>query len=94
MVRVLIERTLSEAMEREFHEALRTARQSAMTFPGYISGETLRDVANPCHHVVISTWRSAQDWENWVHSEERQRLLAAITPCLDEPEVYKVLEPM
>ena len=94
MIRVLIERTISESMEREFHEAQRSARQSAMTFPGYISGETLRDVANPCHHVVISTWRSAQDWEKWAHSEERQHLLAAISPCLDEPESDKVLEPM
>ncbi len=94
MVRVLIKRKVVEAMEPVFHQGLREARKTAVGFPGYISGETLRDIANPHHHVIISTWRSAEDWERWLTSEERQRVDAAVGPCLEEPETYMVMEAM
>ncbi len=94
MIRVLIDRTVADNMEAEFHTALKTARKSAAGFPGYISGETLRDVSNSHHHVVISTWRSIPDWETWLASEERQQLVTATSMCLDEPTTFTVLEPM
>ena len=94
MIRVLIERKVVESMEPAFHQGLRETRQSAVGFPGYISGETLRDVENPHHHVIISTWRSVNDWSNWLHSEQRQRVLTAVAPCLEEPETFLVMEPM
>jgi heme-degrading monooxygenase HmoA len=94
MIRVLIERKVAESMESAFHKGLREARQSAVGFPGYISGETLRDVDNSSHHVIISTWRSVNDWNRWLASDERMQVEAAIGPCLDEPETHLVMEPM
>ena len=66
MIRVLIDRHLADGMEHEAELALMDARHEAMRIPGYISGETLRDIGDVQHYLVISTWRSQRDWEVWV----------------------------
>jgi hypothetical protein len=39
-------------MEESFRVAMREMRREPVYAPGYIGGETLRDVANPAHYVV------------------------------------------
>jgi len=34
--------------------ALREMRRDAVHAPGYISGKTLRDVADPAHYVIVA----------------------------------------
>jgi heme-degrading monooxygenase HmoA len=58
-------------MEDSFRAAMREMRWEAVYAPGYIGGETLRDVAAPGHYVVISTWRSQADWDAWAVSAAR-----------------------
>ncbi len=94
MIRVLLERRVAEGLEAAFDQVLRDVRQGAVHFPGYISGESLRDPANPHHFFVISTWRSKRDWDAWEHSEERERFQVRMTPLLEERERVTVLEPL
>ena len=58
----------------------------------YIEGESLRDPHNLRHNVVISSWRSLPDWDRWVSSPIRERVLAMISPMLEEPEKITVLQ--
>jgi heme-degrading monooxygenase HmoA len=92
MIRVLIERYFAQGMEEELRKVEMEARQAAMRISGYISGETLRDTDNAQHNVVISTWRSREDWERWAASETRQKTLNRVSPFLLEPERITVLE--
>ena len=92
MVRVLIERRVSQGMLGDFHQALRKMRLEALHRSGYISGESWRNAKNPNHFVVISSWISRDDWEAWASSEERRKVMALIGPMLDEPEKVTVLE--
>jgi heme-degrading monooxygenase HmoA len=94
MVRVLIERRLSPGGAESFAKIMREMRRDAVHAPGYISGETLRDVADPHHSVVVSTWRSREDWDAWAVSAPRARARQAIAPLLAEPERVTVLEPV
>ncbi|GAB4264529.1 MAG: hypothetical protein Kow0092_16260 [Deferrisomatales bacterium] len=94
MVRVLIERRISEGMVEAYNLALREMRLQAVQKAGYISGESLRDVTDPFHYVVISTWNAASDWNAWFQSEARRTVLAKIAPMLQEPERITVLEPV
>lgn len=94
MIRVLIERVFAEGMDEELRKAEMDARQQAMRIPGYISGETLRDVDDPQRNVVISTWRSIEDWEAWKSSEARNSVLQSLKPMLVEPERITVLQPL
>ena len=92
MIRVLIERRLIERVDTFAHEALRELRHEAIKKPGYISGETLRDVDDPNHYIVISSWQSRRDWETWYKSEERSRADEQFRAVLTEPEKITVFE--
>jgi heme-degrading monooxygenase HmoA len=71
-VKVLIYRKIKSRKEKELSEAVRALRFKAMSAPGYISGETLRSAEEPSIHLVISTWRSIENWNNWFNSPERK----------------------
>ncbi len=89
MIRVLIERRVAEGMVEVYQLAVREVRREATQQPGYISGETLRDAADPCRYVIISTWKVEADWERWAGADARRR----IAPLLKEPERVSVPRP-
>jgi quinol monooxygenase YgiN len=93
MIRVLIERRLSPGTAETFAALMREMRRDAVQARGYISGETLRDVDDPHHSVIVSTWRSQPDWDAWAVSPARQRARQRIAPLLAQPERVTVLEP-
>lgn len=93
MVRVLIERWLAEGEVHLLHESMRELRREALNVPGYVSGETLCDVADPTHYVVIATWRSIKEWQDWKASEVRTKVEERIRPLLMADEKFTVLEP-
>jgi heme-degrading monooxygenase HmoA len=92
MVRVVIERKLSREGDEEIQRAMRDLRREAIHQPGYVSGETLRDTANPHHFVILSTWRTREAWETWANSGRRRELEARIGEMLGEPERITVCE--
>ena len=92
MVRVLIERHFASGHESTWQQGLVELRQEASQIPGYISGETLRDVADPLHFIVISTWANRHAWEAWLASEERANRVTPIQLLLREPERVQVYE--
>jgi heme-degrading monooxygenase HmoA len=94
MVRVLIERWLAKGEEHLLHEAMRELRREALHVPGYVSGETLRDASDPTHYVVISTWRSIKQWQDWADSEMRKKIEERVRPLLMADERFTVLEPV
>jgi heme-degrading monooxygenase HmoA len=57
---------------------------------GYISGETLRNVNNPEEYVVISTWRSLEDWQRWFANEKRAELEGKVDALIGSPTIYKI----
>jgi quinol monooxygenase YgiN len=93
MVRVLIERRLRPGSEAAFLAAMRDMRRDAVHAAGYVSGETLVDVDDPGHSVVVSTWTSPAGWDAWAVSDARSRARARIAPLLVEAERVTVLAP-
>jgi heme-degrading monooxygenase HmoA len=92
MIRVLIERRLIEHVETFAYDAFREIRHEAIKKPGYISGETLRDIDDPNHFIVISSWQSREDWNAWASSEERLQADEQFRAALAETEKITVLE--
>jgi heme-degrading monooxygenase HmoA len=84
-VKILIYRKIKPGKEKELSEAVRALRFKAMVAPGYISGETLRSVEDPSIQLVISTWKSIEDWKNWFNTRERQAFQEKIDVILEEP---------
>ena len=94
MIQVLIERRLIEGTDMIVHDTFRRIRNEAIKIPGYISAEIYRDEDDPNHYVVISSWRSREDWDAWARSEERRQANGAFQSLLRESEEITVLEPV
>ena len=91
MVKVLMERTIRGENVAHIVRLLRHLRVMAMQQPGYITGETWHRVDDPNYYLVISTWESLADWQNWQNHQERQRMTAEIDSYLESPTRTRVL---
>ncbi len=84
-VKILIHRKIKPGKEKELSEAVRALRFKAMVARGYISGETLRSIEDPSVHLVISTWKGIEDWNNWFNTPERKAFQQKVDAILEEP---------
>jgi len=71
-------------------------RSLATVQSGYISGETFRLIDPPeeSEFLVVSVWRSVEDWKRWLHSSERtaiQQEIDALTRTETEYRIYESL---
>ena len=89
-LKVLIERRVPKDKQTEALTLLTQIRAAASIQPGYISGETLRNQDNPEEYIVISSWHSLEDWNNWKATEERASIQGRIDSLLGSPTQYRV----
>lgn len=87
MVKVMVKRQTKKDTEVEVHDSLVELRAAAMRQPGYVSGETLVNTANPREILVISTWLSLKHWKAWQESRQRVELGDALRPFVLEEQV-------
>jgi heme-degrading monooxygenase HmoA len=69
---------------------LAEARKLAFRQPGYISGETLRNVHDQEEYMVISTWKSRDAWEGWLANQKRVETESQVDALLGTSTTYKV----
>lgn len=91
-VKVLIKRKVPKGKELDLVKLITRLRSMATRQPGYISGETMRNVQDKDEYLVISTWQSADDWEDWKTNEERKTIQAEIDALLGETTRYEVYQ--
>ena len=89
-VKILITRTVPGNKGKEMLKLFKEMRSLATSQPGYISGETLKSNDRPDVFLVISTWQSAQDWETWLLSKERQKIQEKIDLLLGGHTHYEM----
>lgn len=91
MIHVLIERHIVDGMLSTYEENTRSALQTTYIVPGFISGETFSNSRDPHHRFVLCKWSTINDWNNWVKSEKRKKVLDMIRPTLKHGERITVL---
>ena len=89
-VKILITRTVPEGKAKDMIPLFKQMRALAITQPGYISGETLKSSDRPDTFLVISSWQSADDWEKWLLSDERQAIQTKIDALLGGKTEYEM----
>jgi heme-degrading monooxygenase HmoA len=89
-VKIIIKRKIPKGKEGQLLPLLLELRSKATTQPGYISGETLRNVNDPEDYVVISTWQSVEDWKAWEASKGRAEMQNKIDSLLGARTTYGV----
>lgn len=89
-VKVILLRRVPVEKESFLRPLLLKLRSLAMTQPGYVSGETLMNADDPEEFLVISSWRSVEDWNNWLGSEQRAGLQKEVDDLLGQDTYYQV----
>jgi heme-degrading monooxygenase HmoA len=91
-VKILIKRRLPLDKVKYIAAIFRQIRIRALEQEGYISSETLRNIDNPQEFLVISTWRSLEDWQKWLNSSQRNELHSKVDMLLDGGTTYEAYE--
>jgi len=89
-VKIFIKRNVTESTLEELTSLFQKMRGVCLMQPGYISGQTLKRLDSPGERLVISTWRSIEDWENWFKSPERREIQLEIDSLLGEETTYAI----
>ncbi len=94
-VSVMIKRKVKQGEQaRKLIPMILQLRALATYQPGYISGETLRNIEHPEECLVISNWESHADWKNWLESKERTAINSRIEALTGDPTEYNIYETM
>ena len=91
-VKIFIKRIVPDNSIPELTVLLKRLRSVTLMQPGYISGQTLKrlDKVNEC--MVISNWRSVEDWNNWVNNTKRIAIQDEIDRLLGQQIEYSIYE--
>ena len=93
-VRVIIKRKIRTDNPKGLFSLLTELRDHAKNQPGYISGETLKNIDDPQEFLVVSNWKTVADWNNWVSSKERRDIQGRVDSLIGERTFYDVFEPV
>ncbi len=87
--KILIKRTFKDGNTLQIVNLLNDMRALAMSFPGYQSGETLVESGSSNSMVVISTWKSMEEWQVWRDSQDRKNFEAMLEVYQERPTVVE-----
>jgi len=93
MIKVFIEQHCQPGKEERFRDLMIELRDMAMRQRGYISGETLRDLINPSHFKIISTWSTLEDWKTWQGSLQRMLIDEKMEPMTNNGRKLRIFTP-
>jgi len=89
-VKIVIKRIVLRGRELELLPLVKELRILTIRQNGYISGETLRRIDKPGETVVVSTWESVEDWNQWVQSPARAAIQEKIDTLLGKETTYEI----
>lgn len=67
-------------------------RSMAAIQSGYITDQTFSSLDREGEYLVISTWGRLEDWNKWMHSDERQGIQKQIDEITGEKTEYRYYE--
>jgi len=91
-IKALIKRKVPRDKARNMLHLFMEMRTLATAQPGYISGETMKSIDDPDVYLIISTWESADDWEKWLLSKERQAIQRKMDALLGGNTTYEIFQ--
>ena len=93
-IQVIIKRKWQTDKPEALLPLLTELRSLAKKQPGYISGETLRSLDDPEDYMVVSKWKTVDDWNQWLRSEKRRNLQGQVDSLIGEKTFYEIFEPV
>lgn len=89
-VKIIISRTVSNDQRAAVKPFVAELHALAWRSKGYISGEALVNQENTEERIVISSWQTVENWENFQELEECKQLHYKIDQILGRKTRYTI----
>ncbi len=89
-VKIFIKRKVKAENNAQLAILLKKLRVLTLEQPGYLSGETFNRIDKKDECMVISTWRSVEDWNSWVNDPKRTEIQSVIDELLGQETEYAI----
>ncbi|MBW2653456.1 MAG: antibiotic biosynthesis monooxygenase [Deltaproteobacteria bacterium] len=94
-VSIIIRRTVKdEATAGQLAPLIVQLRSRAAIQPGFLTDQTFSCLDSNDEYLIMSTWNTLDDWNKWMHSEERMAIQIQIDGLLGEKTLYRYYEPI
>jgi len=94
-VSIIIRRTVTdEAMAGKLAPLIVRLRSRASVQPGFLTDQTFSCLDCEGEYLIISVWNTLEDWNRWMHSEERMTIQHQVDALLGEKTIYRYYEPV
>ena len=92
-IKVLISRRFKNEFVHEAHYHNAEMRALATVQPGYVSGKTIINLYDPNEMIIVSTWESKEEWDDWYKSNERKEYYKKLRLALEKGEEISFYTP-
>lgn len=89
-IKIIIIRKVTEVQKSLVEPLLFELHSLAWRSDGYISGETLINVDDLEERIVISSWKSHEDWNAYRENPETQEIHTKVDQILGKATEHKV----
>lgn len=94
-VSIIIRRTVKdETMAAKLAPLIVQLRSRVTVQPGFLTDQTFSCLDCDGEYMIISSWNTLEDWNKWMHSEERMAIQRKIDELLGEKTLYRYYEPV
>jgi heme-degrading monooxygenase HmoA len=94
-VSVIISRSVkSRRMSEKLASLIVQIRSRASVQPGFLTSQTFSCLDCEGEYLVVSTWNTLDDWNRWMHSQERMDIQRQVDELLGEKTLYRYYEPV
>ena len=93
MIKVIIERLVSDGFSNEYEAAAKKILSVVQEAKGYLAGESWCENRDRDCRIIITYWSTTEAWLAWEASSEREKALHDLLPSLQQEERILVLEP-
>ncbi len=94
MVTIITEVEVRDGADREWDAIMAARMTKAKKRPGWVGGQLLSSDDEPAKRVIVGTWKTRADWEEWHHDPlfaETRRQLDALVNGSERHEWHDVL---
>ena len=94
-VTIIIRRTITdESKASQLAPLIVQLRSLAAVQPGFLTDQTFSCLDSEGEYMIMSTWNLLEDWNKWMHSEERMAIQRQVDELLGEKTRYRYYEPI
>lgn len=92
-VKIISRRVFKIKQKEKLIPLLQKLRKLAEKQKGFISRTTYSSLSDPGEYIVLSEWKSADDWIEWMDKKKTRKIQGDIDSLIGEKTFFDVFRP-